>query len=148
MEVSLAGRIVLYVLLGLYAVGLIGLWFWQFQVFRGKAMKNPDGSSDDWHDEPMVYGLALADMVFSIPVGLIGIIFILVGYPLGHYIMGMVAFWFVWINLATTATSLRFNKPRTNLVAWVLAYPALVMLGLAYLGWIGVHYETFFGSMI
>jgi hypothetical protein len=47
---TLLSKIILHV--DLILMGLIGLavWGWQWQVLRGRAMKNPDGTVDDWHE--------------------------------------------------------------------------------------------------
>ena len=82
--ISLAGRITLYALLATYGLCLVGLWGWQLQVFRGRSMENPDGSVDDWQKEPLCYGIAFADLVFSCPMGLAAIAIILVGWRFGQ----------------------------------------------------------------
>ena len=43
---------ILLALLGLYSLLIFG---WQIMVLRGKAMKNPDGSSDDYHEQKTHY---------------------------------------------------------------------------------------------
>jgi uncharacterized protein involved in response to NO len=48
-ELSILSRITLYVLLALLGVLALIVWGWQIQVLRGKAMKNPDGTADEWH---------------------------------------------------------------------------------------------------
>ena len=63
-------------------------------------MKNPDGSADDWHGQKIYYGIALSDLIVAIPVSLLGIVFIFLGYRIGYYITAMTSFWFVWINIA------------------------------------------------
>ena len=43
-------QITLYVLLALMGLLSLIIWGWQIQVLRGKDMKNPDGSADNWHE--------------------------------------------------------------------------------------------------
>ena len=55
-------RIILYVLLVCMGfVSMVVLW-WQIMVMKGKAMKNPDGSIDDWREQKLFYGMAVADI--------------------------------------------------------------------------------------
>ena len=46
-ELSVLSQIGLYVLLTVMGLLVLIIWGWQIMVFRGRAMKNPDGSSDD-----------------------------------------------------------------------------------------------------
>jgi hypothetical protein len=55
----------------------------------------------------------------------------------------MIAFWVVWINLATTLTSLRFEAVRFT-AGWVLECPFCIVLGTAYLVWFVVNYDAVF----
>jgi hypothetical protein len=57
--------------------------------------------------------------------------------------MSLVAFWYVWANLMTTATSLRFERPRITL-AWIVVYPSGCALGLAYLAWTIAHFDALY----
>lgn len=50
-ELLLTSQVSLYVLLGIMGLINLILWGWQIQVFKGKAVKNPDGSSDGWHEQ-------------------------------------------------------------------------------------------------
>ncbi|MCK5572456.1 MAG: hypothetical protein KAJ12_06830, partial [Bacteroidetes bacterium] len=109
MEMPLESTIILYVdigLMGLIAIVLLG---WQVMVLRGRSMKNADGSVDNWHEQKLLYGMATADIVLGVPVTLAGILLIVLDVSVGFYVMGMVSFWFLWINTATTVTSLRFE---------------------------------------
>lgn len=103
---------VLIVLVGLYVV-LIGLW--QIKVLRGETMQNPDGSTDDWHEQKTHFGIAVADVLLVCPAGIIGIILLFVSPRWGFYLLALVSFWFIWANIMTTATSLRFEKPTLTL---------------------------------
>ena len=41
----------------------------------------------------------------------------------------------------TTATSIRFYKPRQNLLAWLAGYPLGILLGLASIAWTIIHFD-------
>jgi len=56
---SLSSQISLYVLLALIGLLALIVWGWQIMVLQGKAMKNPDGSRDDWHEQKVFHGIAL-----------------------------------------------------------------------------------------
>lgn len=77
-SLSLSSQITLYVLLVLIGLLAIIVWGWQIQVLRGKEMKNPDGSVDDWHEQPIFYGMAIADIFLACPLSVIGIVFVFV----------------------------------------------------------------------
>ncbi len=133
---------VLVTLIGLYALLLL---IWQARVLRGESMRNPDGSADDWHEQKMLYGTALADVFVACPASLAGVVLLLLAPRWAHLVLAMVSFWFVCSNVATTATSLRFEKPRITL-AWILVFPSGALLGLAYLAWAAVHVDVVFRS--
>ena len=149
-ELSSAAQITLYVLLIL--IGLLSLIImgWQIQVLRGKAMKNADGTVDDWHEQRIFYGMAFADVFLACPVSLIGIILVFAGPSLGSprlgfYLLAWISFWFVWANTMTTTTSLRFEKPKISL-NWLIVFPFGVLVGLAYFIWTLVHFEAIYIS--
>ena len=50
----------------------------------------------------------------------------------GYYLLALVSFWWIWANTMTTTTSLRFEKPKSNLT-WIIAYPFGILIGLAYI---------------
>ncbi len=54
------------------------VWGWQIMVLQGKSMKNADGSSDDWHEQKIFYGIAFADTFLACPACILGIILIFV----------------------------------------------------------------------
>jgi len=142
-DLPLFSQIVFYVLIlliGLYVV-LIGLW--QIKVLRGKPMQNPDGSVDDWHKQKTHFGIAVADVFLACPVGIIGIILIFVFPRWGFYLLALVSFWFVWANMMTTATSLRFEKPKLSLNWWI-TFPVGGIVGLAFILWTMVHFESIY----
>ena len=106
-------------------------------------MKNVDGSVDDWHQQRCHYGMAFADLFVACPVNVIGIVLIFVYPALGFYLLALVSFWWLWANVMTTATSLRFEKPEITAV-WLLTFPFGALLGLAYIVWSFVHFEQIF----
>jgi len=140
MELSLVSKLILYFDVGLMGVIGLLLFRWQITVLQGRAMENPDGSSDDWHEQKILYGIALADLLLAIPLTMAGVVLIYLGWKIGFYIMGLASFWFLWINAATTVTSLRFQKPRFTL-SWFLVFPFGAILGLVYIVWSVIHIE-------
>ena len=142
-SLSLPTQISLYVLLfflGLYALLILG---WQIMVLKGKAMQNPDGSADDWHQQKTHYGIAFADVFLACPTCIAGIILVFASPRWGFYLLALVSFWFVWANTMTTATSLRFEKPKLTLTWWFV-YPGGILVGLAYIVWTVVHFNLIY----
>jgi hypothetical protein len=142
-ELSILSQISLYLLvalIGLYALLVTG---WQVKVLKGKAMKNPDGSSDDWHQQKTHYGIAFADVFLACPASITGILLVFVSPRWGYYLLALVGFWFVWANIMTTATSLRFEKPRITL-NWLIVFPSGIPLGLAYIVWTIAHFHVIY----
>ncbi len=135
----------LYVLLALMAVLTLIIWGWQIMVLRGKAMSNADGTSDDWHEQKIFYGIALADAVLACPASVAAVVLVFVSPRAGFILLSMASFWFVWANIMTTATSLRFEKPKIT-VAWFIAFPFGIIVGLALIAWIMIHFERIFLS--
>ncbi len=144
-DLSLGSMITLWVMAGLFAVISIALFFAQLYVLSGRAFPNPDGSTDDWHEQPIIFGMALADVVFSVPVTLLGVALLWVDLKVGVFVLSMSAFWMIYANIFTTATSLRFHKPRMTL-AWVLTFPFGIALGMAMLFWVWWHFTLLFGN--
>lgn len=142
-QLSLLSLTILYVVVGLMSIYLLLLWFLQTKVWRGGTIKNPDGSVDDWHEQNLIYGIALADVFLSCPVGIVGAILIFLQVKIGLYLFAMVSFFYVWANIATTATSLRFYKPKINLL-WFISFPFGTLLGLIYLIWTFVYFDLIF----
>ncbi|UCD71821.1 MAG: hypothetical protein JSW70_02175 [Syntrophobacterales bacterium] len=64
-ELSFLSQIILYVLLALIGLLALIVWGWQIMVLQGKAMKNPDGSTDDWHKQKTHYGIAFAEIFLA-----------------------------------------------------------------------------------
>ncbi|MFH0802728.1 MAG: hypothetical protein V2A78_10155 [bacterium] len=136
-------QITLYALLasmGLLAL-LVGIW--QIMVLMGKAMKNPDGSADDWHEQKVFYGMAFADIFLACPAILIGIVMVFAAPRWGFYLLFSASFWFVWANTMTTVNSLRFERPKISL-NWFVTFPFGVLVGLAYVVWTVVHFDAIY----
>ncbi len=55
--------------------------------------------------------------------------------------MGQVSFWFVWANIMTTATSLRFQKPVLNLNWWI-TFPVGILVGLVCFRKKVIHFDA------
>ena len=140
---SLNSQISLYVLLALMGLYALLVWGWQIMILKGKAMKNPDGSSDDWHEQKTHYGIAIADVFLACPVCAVGIVLVFVSPRWGFYLLALVSFWFVWANIMTTATSLRFENPKLTLNWWI-TFPGGILVGLAYILWTIVHFDTIY----
>ena len=142
-ELSLLSRVTLYALLALIGMYALLVWGWQVKVLRGKTMKNPDGSSDDWHQQKTHYGIAVADIFLACPASIAGIFLVFVSPRWGYYLLALVGFWFAWTNIMTTATSLRFEKPKITL-NWLIVFPSGILLGLAYIAWTIIHFDIIY----
>lgn len=140
---SLSSQIILYILLALFGLLALIIWGWQIQVLRGNDMKNPDGSADNWHEQKNFYGISIADIFLACPLTVIGIVLLFISPRWGFYLLAWVSFWFVWTNIMTTATSLRFEKPRITLT-WFIVFPFGALVGLAYFIWTLFHFDTIF----
>jgi hypothetical protein len=143
MDLPLISRILLYIIVVIFGLLAIIVFGWQINVLRGKSMKNPDGSVDDWRKQKLFYGIALADITMAIPLTLVGIVSIFLGWRIGYYLTGLASFWFLWTNAMTTITSLRFEKPKITLM-WFIVFPFGAIIGLAYVVWTLVHFEAIF----
>lgn len=139
-NLSIASQIILYALLVTMALYCILLFGWQIMVLKGKAMKNPDGSVDSWHEQKTHYGIALADVYLSCPVNIFGTILIFIEPQWGFFLMSMVSFWWVWSNVMTTATSLKFENPQMTL-AWFITFPFGAFVGSIYILWTVMHFD-------
>ena len=142
-ELSLLSQISLYVLLTLMGLIVLIVWGWQIRVLQGKSMKNADGSFDSWHEQKAHYGIAFADVFMACPLNILGIILVFVSPRWGYYLLGLASFWFVWANIMTTATSLRFEKPKFTLT-WFISFPFGALVGLAYIAWTIAHFDTIY----
>jgi hypothetical protein len=140
---SLPSQITLYVLLTLIGLLALVIWAWQIQVLRGKEMKNPDGSTDSWQEQRIFFGMAVADIFCACPMSIIGIVLVFISPQWGFYLLTWVSFWFVWTNIMTTATSLRFEQPTINLT-WLIVYPFGSLIGLAYFIWTVLNFDLIY----
>jgi len=142
-RLPIESRVILYLLLAAIAVlTLIILWA-QVGVIRGKPFENPDGSKDDWREQQIFYGIAWADIFVACPVSIAALIMIFAAPRWGFYAMGLVCFWFVWANVMTTVTSLRFERPRITL-SWIIVFPLGAVIGLAFIIWTLVHFDAIY----
>ncbi len=140
---STASQISLYTLLALIGILTLVIWWVQVGVLSGKPFPNPDGSADDWHDQKIFFGIALADVFVACPTSLAGLILVFWAPKWGFYVLALIGFWLLWTNTMTTATSLRFEKPRITL-SWIVVFPLGALIGLAYIVWTLVHFDVIF----
>ena len=143
MDIPLIGQVILYIIIVLFGLLAVIVFVWQIMVLRGKSMKNPDGSVDDWHEQKLNYGIALADITIAIPVTFIGIALIFAEWRVGYYLTGLASFWFLWTNIMGTATSLRFEKPKISL-NWFIVFPFGAIVALAYIIWSLIYFQEIF----
>ncbi|MFC1972423.1 hypothetical protein ACFLVE_03350 [Chloroflexota bacterium] len=143
MDIPLIGQVILYIIIVLFGLLAVIVFVWQIMVLRGKSMKNPDGSVDDWHEQKLNYGIALADIAIAIPVTFIGIALIFAEWRVGYYLTGLASFWFLWTNIMGTATSLRFEKPKISL-NWFIVFPFGAIVALAYIIWSLIYFQEIF----
>jgi len=142
-ELSSLSLISLYLLMFLMGAIAIIVFVLQIGVIKGKDIKNPDGTVDNWHEQKIFYGIAVADLVFACPLTIAGIIFVFIQPLWGFYLLGMSSFWFVWANIMTTATSLRFENPKITL-SWVIAFPFGAFVGVVYIIWTVLHFNNIY----
>ena len=139
-------KTILYVLMLLIALLTFVLAWAQIGLLRGRPFRNPDGTTDDWREQKLFFGIAVADLAVAIPAAVAGLVLAFPAPRIGLLVLGAVAFWMVWINLVTTITSLRFEKPRITL-AWLIVFPFGILVGLAYLAWLALHFRLFYGAV-
>jgi len=144
-DITLAAQIALYVMMGLMVLFALLVVWWQVMVLKGKAMKNPDGSFDSYHEQKTHYGIAVADVFLSCPAILVGVLLVLLGSRWGFYVLALCSYWFLWANVMTTATSLRFEKPKISFM-WLVTFPFGSLLGLAYIVWTVVYFEAVYSQ--
>ncbi len=145
MEIPLTSKIIFYADIIVFGIFCLIVWLWQLDILRGGSRENPDGSVDDWRVQKIHYGMALADITLAVPVAMVGIILIFTEQTLGYYLTGLAAFWYLWANLMTTATSLRFEKPKVTAM-WILVFPAQALIALIYIIWSIVYFDAIFKS--
>ena len=141
--IPLASQVSLFVLLALIGLFSLLVFGWQIMILRGKAMQNPDGAMDDYHQQKLHYGIAFADVFLACPVSFVAIVLVFISPRWGFYLLAMVAFWFVWANIMTTTTSLKFENPKLTL-NWLIVFPTGILVGAAYILWSIIHFETIF----
>ncbi len=143
-DLSFLSQTTLYLLLAFIgSLSLLILWF-QINVFLGKRMPNPDGSADDWHEQKIFYGIAVADILFACPLGIATVLLVLAGSPWGVFLLPAHGFYFLWANTMTTVTSLRFHKPKFTLM-WFIVFPLGGFVGAATLVWSAAHFARNLG---
>jgi len=142
-DLSTLSQIVLFGLMALMGLFTLIVFGWQIMVLKGRSMENADGSADSWHEQKTHYGLAVADVFLACPMCLVGIVLVFIKPQWGFYLLGMVSFWFVWANTMTTATSLRFEKPKLTLNWWI-TFPTGIVIGLAFILWTVVHFDVIY----
>lgn len=140
---SATSRFALYVILGLIGILTLIIGWAQLGIIRGKPFKNPDGTADDWREQKIFYGIAVADLTVACPLSLVSLRLTFAAPRLGLFLLAGVSVWLVWSNVMTTVTSLRFEKPRIT-TEWLIVFPFGAAIGLAYLVWILVHFDTIY----
>jgi hypothetical protein len=140
----LLSRWSLYGLMGIMAALGLLIWVFQFRTMRGGVFNNPDGSQDDWHQQKSHYGIALADVFVACPINTAGAALAFAGSRWGFYLLVLASFWWLWANVMTTATSLKFFKPKITLM-WFIAFPFGALIGLAYIVLTLVHFNALYG---
>jgi hypothetical protein len=142
-NLPMLSQISLYLLLVVMFLFALLIFVVQIMIMRGKPFHNPDGSVDDWHEQPTHYGIAFADVFVACPATLIGVALIFVSPRWGYYLLALASFWWVWANVMTTATSLRFHSPRITPL-WFVTFPFGALIGLAYVVWTVVHFDVIY----
>ena len=141
--ISSLSRISLYLLLVMMGIFSIFICIWQILVLHGKALKNSDGSHDDWHEQKSHYGIAFADVYVACPANFAGIILVFLSSRWGYYLLALASFWWVWANTMTTVNSLRFERPKITSI-WLLTYPFGILVGLAYIVWSILYFDIIY----
>lgn len=137
-------RVFLYVLLGIVSFFTAIVLVAQIGCLTGRPFENPDGTKDDWREQRLFYGIAWADILIACPLTFLSVVLVFLDLQWGFFLLGMVSFWFVWANVMTTATSLRFEEPKITL-QWIIVFPLGVLIGLGILAWIFIHFDLVFG---
>ncbi|MGD2152671.1 MAG: hypothetical protein PVG79_05340 [Gemmatimonadales bacterium] len=99
---------------------------------------------DDWKEQKLFYGIAWADVGIACPATLVGLVLVFTAPRWGFYILALASFWFLWANVMTTVTSLRFERPKITL-QWFIVFPFGAVVGLSYIVWTVCHFETIYG---
>lgn len=141
---SLASRIILYVFLAFFALMSVALWAWQFQVLRGKRVKNPGGEYDDWHVYPNQFGYAFSDVFWLGPSLMIGVVLSLLGCRFGYYWLALAGSVLIWC-LGFAIFEVRAHKPRITF-AWLLTFGLPVLVPLLFAAWTMARFDAFFSK--
>jgi len=142
-ELSVVSKISLFVLLALMAIYTVILYVAQIMILQGKQFKNPDGSVDDWHEQKILYGIAFADITIACPANIAAFVLIFIFPRWGFYLLSLASFWWIWANVMTSATSLRFFNPRFTLM-WFIAFLSGALLGIAYIVWTFLNFDLIY----
>ena len=143
-SLSTTSQFILYGLIAVIAFLTIIVGWAQIGCLQGRSFKNPDGTTDDWREQKLFYGIAWADLVVACPLSVVGLVTVFTPPRTGLLLLAGVSVWLVWANVMTTVTSLRFEKPRITL-QWLLVFPFGSFVGLAYLLWMLIHFEALYG---
>ena len=115
-ELAISSKITLYILMAL--MGIISLMVLRFRK-------------------------SFADRFLACPATIAGIILVFLVPRFGFFLLTGVAFWFFWANTMTTATCLRFEKPKIT-VEWLITFPFGSIVGLAYIIWTTIHFDIIY----
>lgn len=142
-EFSLPVKVFVYSLITIMGIYSLLIFIWQIKVLQGRAMTNVDGSLDSWRQQKIMYGIAFADVLIACPANFAGITLLFYQPRWGFYLLALVGFWWLWANVMTTATSLKFEKPVMT-ISWFLIYPFGAIVGLCYLVFTFIHFDTIY----
>ncbi len=142
-ELSLLSRIIFFTLLVVIGLLTCALLWAQVGCLRCRPLENPDGTRDDWREQKLFYGVAWADVLVACPASFTAFVLIFVAPRWGFLLMGMVGFWFLWANLMTTITSLKFESPKITF-QWFVVFPFGALVGASYLIWTFAHFTELF----
>ena len=88
----LVSQISLYLLLALMGLFSLLVFGRQIIILRGKAMQNPDVTSDDYNEQKTHFGIAFVDVFLACPTCFAAIVLVFINPRLGFYLLTMVAF--------------------------------------------------------
>lgn len=115
----------------------------QVGCLTGRPFENPDGTRDDWSEQKVFFGIAWADLTVACPTAALAFILIFLAPRWGLFLLSLVAFWFLWANVMTTVTSLRFERPALS-AKWFVVFPTGAVVGLGYIVWMLLHFRQVF----
>lgn len=139
---SLTARIILYIIMAVYAVVVVGLFDYQYKVVRRKVPVLPGAEPDDWHKYPMLYGGGLADVSINCPTVIIGLILILFNYWLGYYLVAMATSILIWC-FGFIFFEIKFHKPKITFM-WFVSFVLPPLTGLTFLIWTLVYFDAIY----